>query len=250
MVDGSGTTSNTYDNLNRLTAGALSSVELTRAGTLSAWGNNAYDGHGTRTSRTIGALTQHFAWDTHASLPLVLTDGTTSYLYDDAGTPIEQVDPAGVALYNGHDQYGSTRLLTDATGAVAATFTYDPYGNLTAHTGATDTPLRWNGQYQDTDTGLYYLRARYYDPVTAQFLTGDPLVALTLAAYGLGGSAQDAVGFTTGPRAEERYANYPLPVHCAPRSHPHRRPTLDRPRPRTIPQHPRHHRTRRVGGTR
>lgn len=150
-------------------------------------GPTSYDGHGTRTSRTIGAATQRFAWDTHAGLPLVLTDGTTSYLYDDAGTPIEQVDPAGVALYYGHDQYGSTRLLTDAAGAVAATFTYDPYGNLTAHTGTADTPLRWNGQYQDADTGLYYLRARYYDPVTAQFLTRDPLTAFTLAAYAFGG---------------------------------------------------------------
>jgi YD repeat-containing protein len=101
-----------------------------------------YDGRGTRTGRTIGAAAQRFAWDTHAGLPLGLTDGTTSYLYDDAGTPIEQVDPAGVALYYGHDQYGSTRLLTDATGAVAATFTYDPYGNLAAHTGTPDTPLR------------------------------------------------------------------------------------------------------------
>ena len=117
-----------------------------------------------------------------------MTDGTTSYLYDDAGTPIEQVDPAGVALYYGHDQYGSTRLLTDATGAVAATFTYDPYGNLTAHTGTADTPLRWNGQYQDGDTGLYYLRARYYDPTTGQFLTRDPLGALTQNAYGYAGS--------------------------------------------------------------
>jgi len=112
-----------------------------------------------------------------------LTDGTTSYLYDDAGTPIEQVDPAGLGLYFGHDQYGSTRLLTDATGAVAATFTYDPYGNLTAHTGTADTALRWNGQYQDADTGLYSLRARYYDPQTAQFLTVDPLAAATGTRY-------------------------------------------------------------------
>lgn len=99
-----------------------------------------------------------------------------------------------MALYYGHDQYGSTRLLTDATGAVAATFTYDPYGNLAAHTGTADTPLRWNGQYQDADTGLYYLRARYYDPQTAQFLTRDPLAALTLAPYQFG--AADPLSFS------------------------------------------------------
>ena len=68
-------------------------------------------------------------------------------------------------------------------GTVAATFTYDAYGNLSGRTGTADTPLRWNGQNQDTDTGLYYLRARYYDPATAQFLTRDPLEALTGQPY-------------------------------------------------------------------
>src|SRR5207244_9175376 len=42
---------------------------------------------------------------------------------------------------------------------------------------------RWNGQCQDTDTGLYYLRARYYDPQTAQFISVDPLAAITKAVY-------------------------------------------------------------------
>jgi RHS repeat-associated protein len=46
-----------------------------------------------------------------------------------------------------------------------------------------DTPLRWNGQQQDA-TGLYYLRARYYDATTGQFLSRDPLTALTLSPYG------------------------------------------------------------------
>jgi RHS repeat-associated protein len=89
-----------------------------------------------------------------------------------------------VALYYQHDQYGSTRLLTNQAGAIAATYTYTAYGTLTTHTGTADTPLRWNGQYQDSDTGLYYLRARYYNPVTAQFLTRDPLEALTGSVYG------------------------------------------------------------------
>jgi RHS repeat-associated protein len=38
--------------------------------------------------------------------------------------------------------------------------------------------------YTDPETGYIYLRARYYDPATAQFLTRDPLVAVTASAYG------------------------------------------------------------------
>jgi RHS repeat-associated protein len=106
-----------------------------------------------------------------------------NYIDDDAGNPLEQIDTAGGVLCYQDDQYGSTRLLTNATGAVAATFSYDPYGNLTGCTGTADTPLRWNGKYQDSGTGLYYLRARYSDATTAQFLTRDPLEALTQHAY-------------------------------------------------------------------
>ena len=137
----------------------------------------------------------------------MLTDGTTNYIYDDAGSPVEQIDATGAALYYQHDQYGSTRLLTNQAGAVAATFSYDPYGNLTSHTGTADTPLRWNGQYQDTDTGLYYLRARYYDPSTTQFLTRDPLEALTQDAYGYGGgnalNNSDPSGLAAGGSCDE-----------------------------------------------
>jgi RHS repeat-associated protein len=147
-----------------------------------------YNGDGLRTTRTTTTGTQNFAWDPTSSTPLMLTDGAISYIYDDNGNPLEQIDAVGVALYYQHDQYGSTRLLTNAAGAIAASYTYNAYGTLTTHTGTADTPLRWNGQYQDTDTGLYYLRARYYNPVTTQFLTPDPLVALTAVAYVFGGS--------------------------------------------------------------
>lgn len=46
------------------------------------------------------------------------------------------------------------------------------------------TPLQFSGQYTDAETGLIYLRARYYDPSTAQFLTVDPDVRATQSAYG------------------------------------------------------------------
>lgn len=185
------TTAITYDTQgNRLTGpapgGSPASYTWDQANRLTAANGTtySYNADGIRTTRTPATgPAQHYAWDTRAGVPLMLTDGTTNYLYDDVGNPIEQIDSTGAALYYQHDQYGSTRILTDQTGSAAASYTYDANGNLTTKTGTADTPLRWNGQTQDTDTGLYYLRARYYDPATTQFLSVDPLAAITQAIY-------------------------------------------------------------------
>ena len=82
-----------------------------------------------------------------------------------------------------HDQLGSTRMLTDSAGVVRATFTYNPYGTVTASTGYSTTAFLFAGQYRDAATGFYYLRSRYYDPTVGQFLAVDPDVATTLSPY-------------------------------------------------------------------
>jgi RHS repeat-associated protein len=69
------------------------------------------------------------------------------------------------------------------------TYAYDAYGNTTASTGSVANPLRYTGEYQDAESGLYYLRARYYDPASQQFLTRDPLVAATEQAYNYAGGS-------------------------------------------------------------
>jgi RHS repeat-associated protein len=91
--------------------------------------------------------------------------------------------PPSVVFFH-HDQLGSTRILTDTAGQVISTFTYDPYGRLSSSTGATTTPLLYAGQYRDTESGFFYLRARYYDPSTAQFVSRDPLASITGQPYG------------------------------------------------------------------
>ncbi len=81
-----------------------------------------------------------------------------------------------------HDQRGSTRVPAGSTGTVTGECTYGAYGAPTCE-GATTTPLGYDGQYTSSDTGLVYMRARVYDPATAQFLSVDPLVGFTLAHY-------------------------------------------------------------------
>jgi RHS repeat-associated protein len=106
------------------------------------------------------------------------------YVYGRSTLAIEQINNStGAVLYLHHDQQGSTRLLTGSTGKTEATFTYGPYGALTGSAGTATTPLGYDAQYISSDTGLIYLRARVYDPATAQFLTVDPFVAVTGQSY-------------------------------------------------------------------
>ena len=97
---------------------------------------------------------------------------------------MEQIDPSGAVSFFHHDQLGSTRALTSTTGAVVATFAFDAYGKPTSTTGSVTTPFGFAGEYTDAETGFVYLRARYYDPATGQFLSRDPIEALTRSAYG------------------------------------------------------------------
>jgi RHS repeat-associated protein len=140
-----------------------------------------YNGDGLRATKTIGYLVTKYAWDTSGDVPLLLSDGTTNYIYGPGGLPIESVAGTTVEFFH-HDQLGSTTMLTSATGIVLATFSYSSFGAL--RSGPTNlTPLLYNGQYRDPETGLYYLRARYYDPAAGQFLTVDPALATTRAPY-------------------------------------------------------------------
>jgi RHS repeat-associated protein len=50
------------------------------------------------------------------------------------------------------------------------------YGQLRHLEGARAAcPFRYQGQYEDAETGLYYNRFRYYDPETEQYISQDPI---------------------------------------------------------------------------
>jgi len=71
------------------------------------------------------------------------------------------------------DGFGSTRWLTDASGAVTDNVEYDAFGETIARTGTTDIEHLYRSEQFDPNLGFYYLRARYYDPSNARFLTLD-----------------------------------------------------------------------------
>jgi RHS repeat-associated protein len=191
-------------------AGNLLSVERPKEGETSEIKDTyAYNGEDLRTSQTISGTTSYLAWDMAEELPLILSDGTNSYIYGPGNLPVEQISSGGTVSYMHHDQQGSTRLLTGSTGTVTGKCTYGAYGAPTCE-GATTTPLGYDAQYTSSDTGLIYMRARTYDPATAQLLTVDPLVRITRALYTYAqdnplnrddpaGLSSEACGFGPGP---------------------------------------------------
>ena len=72
-------------------------------------------------------------------------------------------------LYNAHGDV--VTLLTD--GEVVATYYYDSFGNVLEQTGEVSNSILYAGYQYDEETGLYYINARMYDPVTARFLQAD-----------------------------------------------------------------------------
>jgi RHS repeat-associated protein len=69
---------------------------------------------------------------------------------------------------------GSVTSLSSTAGALANTYTYDSFGNTTNSAGTLTNPFRYTGREFDTETGISYYRARYYDPTVGRFLSEDP----------------------------------------------------------------------------
>jgi RHS repeat-associated protein len=174
----------------------------------------AYDGTGLLASRTVGLETHHLVWDPGTSPEALLSDGEDSFIYGPGGLPVEQISSSEVPNYLHHDQLGSTRLLTNASGGATGTFTYEVYGALTGHTGTATTALGYAGQYTLGQSGLSYLRARFYDPATAQFLSLDPLVSGTRAPYFYAGDNPANRRDRTG--ASEEALEFPCVWPCGP----------------------------------
>lgn len=198
-------------------AGELTAVERAEEGGSTAIAESlTYNGLGLLVSRAVGLSHHRLVWDQSASPELLLSDGEDSYIYGPRGLAVEQISPGGEPTYLHRDQIGSTRLLTNASGEASGAFTYGPYGALTGHTGPATTALGYAGQYTLAQSGLQYLRARFYDPGTAQFVTVDPAVEATGEPYAYAGDNPVRFKDPTGLSFAEALEEFGLPCFtCA-----------------------------------
>jgi RHS repeat-associated protein len=141
-----------------------------------------YDADGNRVAKTMnGATTRYLVDDLNPTgYPQVVEEvtGTTAsrtYTYGlQRISQNQQITSAWTPSFYGYDGGGTVRLLTDSTSTVTDTYDYDAWGNEVNTTGSTPNVYLYRGEQYDSDLGLYYLRARYFNPVTGRFLATDP----------------------------------------------------------------------------
>jgi len=64
---------------------------------------------------------------------------------------------------------GSVTSLSNAAGALAQTYAFDSFGNTKNSSGSLTNPFQYTAREFDTETSLYYYRARYFDPASGRF---------------------------------------------------------------------------------
>lgn len=149
-----------------------------------------YDVSGKRISKTMGSSTTRFVWDGDELLAEMDTSGNVLRSYAHGIEPDEVLYQENYAanetLYFHQDTLMSTLALSTSTGTVKESYTYDPYGNLLTQPAVSSTRFLYAGRELDSETKLYYNRARYYDPQLGRFINADPkgyAAGLNLYAY-------------------------------------------------------------------
>lgn len=132
-----------------------------------------YDPYGRRQSKTISSTTTKYLYDgVNVVQELAGTTPTANLL--DGGTDeiFTRTDSSGtVNLLS--DALGSALALTDGSGSTVASYAYEPFGNTT-QTGMSTNPFQYAGREND-GTGIYFYRARYYNPMLQRFISEDPM---------------------------------------------------------------------------
>ncbi|WP_317190594.1 RHS repeat-associated core domain-containing protein [Bacteroides ovatus] len=159
-----------------------------------------YDALGRRVSKRTGNSVHRFGWDGNVVLhewdieeadrPKLVTDETgreeydgmekpdnlVTWVYDGTSfTPVAKVTD-GERYTIVHDYLGTPTQAYDSKGELVWEMLLDVYGRVAeCHGDRTLVPFRYQGQYEDGETGLYYNRFRYYSPDMGMYISSDPI---------------------------------------------------------------------------
>ena len=156
---GYGVTTYSYDVLGRMTG-------MAQGDTAASY---TYDGAGLRQSKTVDGVTTSFVLD--GMYVAAETSGETSTYYSRGVNLISRSTGESKDYYY-MNSHGDVTKLVNGSGTVVVDYTYDAFGNQTEEAEDVN-PFRYAGEYYDEETGLIYLRARYYDSGVGGFTSAD-----------------------------------------------------------------------------
>ncbi len=166
------TTDYVYNSDNRL-------IEVKQGATTIA--TYSYDPFGLRISKNVAGVVTYFMYADEGLIAEFDAGGTLIREYGYKPDSLWGTDPTylktgGQYYFYQNDHLGTPKKLTAANGAVVWSAEYQAFGGLLVATESTvENPLRFPGQYFDTESGLHYNYFRYYDPSIGRYITSDPI---------------------------------------------------------------------------
>jgi RHS repeat-associated protein len=155
-----------------------------------------YDPSGRRIQKS-GASTTNYVYDGANVIEEVDQNGNLLAKYSQGAgidEPLSELRSGAISYYE-QDGIGSVTSLSGNGGALANTYAYDSFGNLTSASGTVTNPYQYTGRDYDPEIGLRYYRARYYDSTVGRFISEDPIEfagGMNFYAY----AGNDPAGFT------------------------------------------------------
>ena len=167
-VTSAGTTTFNWDFENRLTSVVLPGS----GGTVSF----KYDPFGRRIYKSSSSTTSVYAYDGDNLAEETNSSGTAVARYeqtaDNLDEPLAMLRSSTTSYYNA-DALGSITSLSSTAGSLAQTYAYDSFGRQTSSSGSLTNPFQYTAREFDSETSLYYYRARYYDAAIGRFSSED-----------------------------------------------------------------------------
>lgn len=131
-----------------------------------------YDAFRRRTAKITERGATGFLWDGDVLLG-EQKDTFQEYVYE-GYAPLARIKDARIEIFH-NDYLGTPKELTDQTGEIVWQGNYDEYGRVESVKGEAEQNIRFQGQYEDAETGLFYNRFRYYDADAERYVNQDPI---------------------------------------------------------------------------
>ena len=137
----------------------------------------SYDSNGMRTQKTVDGVKTNYYYDSNKNLIALVKGNDTLLFYYDSDGSATSFSYNGTMYFYVKNLQGDVIRIIDLAGTEVASYVYDAWGNIKDTKGEPTireiNPIRYRGYVYDTETSLYYLQSRYYDPFTGRFLNAD-----------------------------------------------------------------------------